>query len=55
MNGSEFIENILSMNSKFLIFETMYVSRYGEIINKLEENYRLYLVNESIIIYTQKI
>lgn len=49
------IENILSMNSKFLIFETMYVSRYDEIINKLEENYRLYSVNESIIIYTQKI
>ncbi len=54
LNLDLIIENILDMNSKFLILETSYVSRYPEVIDKLEKNYSLYSVNVSIVMYIRK-
>tara|TARA_X000000368_G_scaffold254021_1_gene200808 strand:- start:765 stop:1571 length:807 start_codon:yes stop_codon:yes gene_type:complete len=48
------IKNIFELNPKFLIFETMYVSRFKDIMKMLNEKYKVYLINESIIIYLRK-
>jgi len=48
------IQNVLELNPKFLFIETMYVSRYKDIIEKLQENFYIYKINESIVIYKNK-
>ena len=48
------IQNILELNPKFLFIETMYISRYKDIIIKLQENFYIYKINESIVIYKNK-
>ncbi len=48
------IQNILELNPKFLIIETMYVSRYKRIKEVLKEKFDLYLINQSIVIYKKK-
>ena len=45
------IQNIIELNPKFLIIETMYVSRYKKIKEVLKEKFDLYLINQSIVIY----
>jgi len=42
------------LNPKFLIIETMYVSRYKNIIKKLDQIFNIYLINESIVIFKRK-
>jgi hypothetical protein len=54
LNLQNIIENILSIGSKFLIIETMYVSRYKNIQQKIEKIYELYIINEMIIVYKRK-
>ena len=48
------IQNIFELNPKFLFIETMYVSRHKDIIKKLQENFYIYKINESIVIYKNK-
>ena len=45
------IQNIIELNPKFLIIETMYVSRHKKIKEVLKEKFDLYLINQSIVIY----
>ena len=54
LNLDLIIDELLDLDSKFLIIETMYVSRYKNIINKLNQNYSIYLINESIVIYKRR-
>ncbi len=49
------IQNIIELNPKFLIIETMYVSRYKKIKEFLKEKFDLYLINQSIVIYKKKV
>ena len=48
------IENILKLDSKYLIFETMYVSRFSDIKKALETSYVVDSINESIVVYKHK-
>ncbi len=48
------IENILKLNSKYLIFETMYVSRFSDLKKALEASYIVHSINESIVVYKHK-
>ena len=45
------IQNIIELNPKFLIIETMYVSRHKKIKEVVKEKFDLYLINQSIVIY----
>ena len=51
LNLDLIIENILSLRANFLIFETMYISRQKNLLNKIYTDYSLYSVNESISIF----
>tara|TARA_S200000501_G_scaffold141233_1_gene133474 strand:+ start:288 stop:1100 length:813 start_codon:yes stop_codon:yes gene_type:complete len=48
------LNSVLEMNSKFLIIETMYISRYKDILKKLDQIFNIYLINESIVIFKRK-
>tara|TARA_B100000287_G_scaffold373424_1_gene372615 strand:+ start:58 stop:867 length:810 start_codon:yes stop_codon:yes gene_type:complete len=48
------IENILKLNSKYLIFETMYVSRFNDIQKALRSSYVVDSINESVVVYRLK-
>ena len=48
------LNSVLNLNPKFLIIETMYVSRYKNIIKKLDQIFNIYLINESIVIFKRK-
>ena len=48
------LNSVLDLNPKFLIIETMYVSRYKNIIKKLDQIFNIYLINESIVIFKRK-
>ena len=49
------LNSVLDLNPKFLIIETMYISRYKNIIKKLDQIFNIYLINESIVIFKRKI
>ena len=42
------------MDSEFLIFETMYISRYKDLIDSVSSKYEVYCINESIITFRKK-
>ena len=48
------INNILKLNSSFLIFETMYVSRHKNIIDTLNKRYEIYSLNDLVIVYKKR-
>ena len=48
------INNIIKLNSSFLIFETMYVSRHKNIINTLNKKYEIYSLNDLVTVYKKR-
>jgi len=48
------IKNILQMSPRFLMFETMYVSRHKNIIEMLRKEYEIYTLNDLVIVYKKK-
>ena len=48
------IKNILKLNSSFLIFETMYVSRHKNIIDTLNKKYEIYSLNDLVTVYKKR-
>ncbi len=48
------INNILKLNSSFLMFETMYVSRHKNIIDTLNKKYEIYSLNDLVIVYKKR-
>lgn len=51
LNLNFIIDNILKLDSNYIIFETFYVSRFKLIKEKLSSKYKIYKINESIIVY----
>jgi len=48
------IKNIFELDPKFIIFETIYVSRSKNIMKMIEKNYKVFAINELIIVYLRK-
>ena len=48
------IDNVLKLNSSFLIFETMYVSRHKSIIDILNKKYEIYSLNDLVVVYKKR-
>ena len=54
LNLDLIIDEIFEIDSEFLIFETMYVSRYKDLINSVSSKYEVYSINESIITFRKQ-
>lgn len=54
LNLDLIIGEILEIDSEFLIFETMYISRYKDLIDRVSSKYEVYCINESIITFRKK-
>ena len=54
LNLDLIIDEIFEIDSEFLIFETMYISRYEDLINSVSSKYELYSINESIITFRKQ-
>ena len=54
LNLNLIIDDILKLDANYIIFETFYVSRFNFIKEKLSSKYKIYKINESIIIYKKK-
>lgn len=55
LNLDLIINDILKLKPGFIIFETFYISRFKHIKHKLSTSYKIYKINESIIIYEKLI
>ena len=44
----------MEIDSKYLMLETMYVSRYKHLIDIIDLKYEIYCLNESIITYRKR-
>ena len=51
LNLNLIIDDILKLDANYIIFETFYVSRFESIKEKLFSKYKIYKINESIIVY----
>jgi len=51
LNLNLIIDDILKLDANYIIFETFYVSRFKSIKEKLSSKYKIYKINESIIVY----
>lgn len=51
LNLNLIIDDILKLDANYIIFETFYVSRFEYIKEKLSSKYKIYKINESIIVY----
>lgn len=51
LNLNLIIDDILKLEANYIIFETFYVSSFKLIKEKLSSKYKIYKINESIIIY----
>ena len=51
LNLNLIIDDILKLDANYIIFETFYVSRFKFIKEKLSSKYKIYKINESIIVY----
>ncbi len=54
LNLDLIISQILEIDSEFLMFETMYVSRYKDLIDIIALKYNVYCINESIVTYRKR-
>ena len=54
LNLDQIIEEIMETDPEFLMFETMYVSRYKDLLEIIGSRYDVYCVNESIITYRKR-
>ena len=54
LNLDLIIDEIMEIGSEFLIFETMYVSRYKHLTDIITSKYDVYCLNESIITYRKR-
>ena len=51
LNLKLIIDDILKLNPNYIIFETFYVSRFKYIKEKLLTKYRIYRINEVLVVY----
>lgn len=54
LNLDLIIEEIMEIDSEFLMLETMYVSRYKHLIDSIDLKYEIYCLNESIITFRKR-
>ena len=51
LNLKLIIDDILKLNPNYIIFETFYISRFKYIKEKLLTKYRIYRINEVLVVY----
>lgn len=54
LNLDLIIDEIFEIDSEFLIFETVYISRYKDLIDSFSSKYEVHSINESIIIFRKQ-
>tara|TARA_B110000003_G_scaffold274944_1_gene316192 strand:+ start:562 stop:1368 length:807 start_codon:yes stop_codon:yes gene_type:complete len=54
LNLDLIIEEIMEIDPEFLMFETMYVSRYKDLLEIIVSKYDVYCINESIVTYKKR-
>ena len=54
LNLDLIIDEIFEIDSEFLIFETIYISRYKNLIDSFSSKYEVYSINESIITFRKQ-